>query len=304
MKGVLLKTYGPVAAGLFFVSAWGLVKGCPFQKHWFYMFAWWNYILFADWLVLRLKKTSRLTSNPAGFLSLCAWSTFFWLIFEWFNLFLKNWGYLSVPSQLLIRWTGYAVAFATVLPGIFETYDLLSVLVKRKFEFRGLTEPTKYFPVLTITGLLFLLLPIAYPKYFFPLVWGGFVFLLEPINYLLNERESLIFDLKSGSLRRPVLLLLAGGVCGFLWEFWNFWAETKWVYSLPWEWLMKVKLFEMPVAGYLGFPPFALECWSMWVFLSVLKRAVPKKVLVVLAVAFSLFMFSQIDAHTVLTFRL
>jgi hypothetical protein len=27
-----------------------------------------------------------------------------------------------------------------------------------------------------------------------------------------------------------------------------------------------VKIFEMPVPGYLGFPAFALECFTMYVF--------------------------------------
>ena len=26
------------------------------------------------------------------------------------------------------------------------------------------------------------------------------------------------------------------------------------------------KVFEMPLPGYLGFPPFALECFTMYVF--------------------------------------
>jgi hypothetical protein len=28
-----------------------------------------------------------------------------------------------------------------------------------------------------------------------------------------------------------------------------------------------VKIFEMPVLGYLGFPPFALECYALWAWL-------------------------------------
>ena len=28
--------------------------------------------------------------------------------------------------------------------------------------------------------------------------------------------------------------------------------------------LGRLKVFEMPVLGYLGFPPFALECWAMY----------------------------------------
>ena|GEM_PF-5482197 len=27
-----------------------------------------------------------------------------------------------------------------------------------------------------------------------------------------------------------------------------------------------VKFFEMPVLGYLGYPPFALECWALYIF--------------------------------------
>ncbi len=47
-----------------------------------------------------------------------------------------------------------------------------------------------------------------------------------------------------------------------LWEFWNYWAATKWTYTVPY--LGDVKIFEMPILGYLGFPPFALECYAMY----------------------------------------
>jgi hypothetical protein len=32
-----------------------------------------------------------------------------------------------------------------------------------------------------------------------------------------------------------------------------------------WQW---AKLFEMPLPGYLGFPAFALEVWSMYVWVA------------------------------------
>jgi len=54
-----------------------------------------------------------------------------------------------------------------------------------------------------------------------------------------------------------------------LWEFWNYWARTKWIYSVPI--LERFKVFEMPVAGYLGFPAFALECFTMY---AIVRRAV------------------------------
>jgi hypothetical protein len=57
-------------------------------------------------------------------------------------------------------------------------------------------------------------------------------------------------------------LLVAGAACGVLWEFWNYWATTRWTYTVPY--VGHLKVFEMPVLGYLGFPPFALECYAMF----------------------------------------
>jgi hypothetical protein len=51
---------------------------------------------------------------------------------------------------------------------------------------------------------------------------------------------------------------LAGFIAGGLWEFFNYWAQVKWIYTVPF--FEELKLFEMPLAGFLGFPPFAVEC--------------------------------------------
>jgi hypothetical protein len=51
-----------------------------------------------------------------------------------------------------------------------------------------------------------------------------------------------------------------------LWEFWNYWAVSRWTYTVPYQ-LFGWKVFEMPALGYLGYPPFAVECWAMYVFL-------------------------------------
>ncbi len=53
-------------------------------------------------------------------------------------------------------------------------------------------------------------------------------------------------------------------MCGVLWEFWNYWAGTKWIYAVPI--LGDIRLFEMPVPGFLGFPPFCLECYVLYQF--------------------------------------
>jgi hypothetical protein len=94
-------------------------------------------------------------------------------------------------------------------------------------------------------------------------VWLGFVFLLDPVNARLGE-PSIAADLRNGTTTRLVNLILSGFLCGILWEFWNYWSRAKWHYTVP---IMEhVKIFEMPLPGYLGFPAFALECFTMYVF--------------------------------------
>jgi hypothetical protein len=66
------------------------------------------------------------------------------------------------------------------------------------------------------------------------------------------------------------LLFAAGLLCGFLWESWNWLAVARWRYHVPY--LGDVKIFEMPVLGYLGFMPFAVESFALYRFL---RRLVP-----------------------------
>jgi hypothetical protein len=94
-------------------------------------------------------------------------------------------------------------------------------------------------------------------------VWLGFILLLDPINWRLGG-ESIAGDLAEGRNDRVKNLVLSGFLCGILWELWNYWARAKWHYTIPI--MQKVKIFEMPVPGYLGFPAFALECFTMYVF--------------------------------------
>jgi hypothetical protein len=96
-----------------------------------------------------------------------------------------------------------------------------------------------------------------------PLVWLAYIVMLDPINHLRGW-PSITSDLAKGNFRRLASLLVAGLICGVLWEFWNYWAISKWTYTVPY--LGNVKLFEMPILGFLGFPPFAIECWAMYIF--------------------------------------
>jgi hypothetical protein len=120
-----------------------------------------------------------------------------------------------------------------------------------------------------MVGGAFLILPIVLPKYCFPLIWGSLIFLLEPINHRFGVK-SLMRHWERGDPRKFLLLLTAGLVCGLLWEFWNFWARSRWVYTVPF--FDELKGFEMPFLGFLGFPPFAVECYVAYNFISLFRH--------------------------------
>ena len=117
-----------------------------------------------------------------------------------------------------------------------------------------------------ISGAACLLVPLLVPRhlaaYLFALVWIGFLLLLDPLNHRLGL-PSFIGDQAEGMRRRLYGFLLAGWICGCLWEFWNYWAAAKWLYTFPM--FQRWKIFEMPAPGFLGFLPFALQCFVMYV---------------------------------------
>ncbi len=112
-------------------------------------------------------------------------------------------------------------------------------------------------------GVVSFILPLISPANFFPLIWLTFFFILDPINYL-HKQPSIIKHLKDRKLVVPLSILAAGIIMGFLWEFWNFFAVTKWYYDIPFIGFFKI--FEMPILGYLGYFPFALELYAMYYF--------------------------------------
>jgi hypothetical protein len=225
---------------------------------WYYHLAWWSYIVAADDLNRRLSGRSLLRDRPRRFLWLAGVSVLWWTLFEAINLRLGNWYYVMDDPARATRWAGGTLAFATVLPGIVETLALVENLgVLRSVRVaRVRWTRVKEGACLALGGACFAL-PLLWPDLFFPLTWGSFVFLLEPWNRR-HARRSFLRDLEAGEAGPFCRALAAGLVCGVLWETWNFWARSKWIYTVPV--FEELKLFEMPLLGFLGFPPFAVEC--------------------------------------------
>jgi len=121
-----MKTYGWLGLSLLVVSGYFLSRRIEPFTAWFYCFAWWSYILLADNLLLKLRGRSLLVSRRREFWGMLPISVFIWLLFEAYNFVINNWSYDAVPPQTWLRWPGYALAFSTVLPGIFITSDLLN----------------------------------------------------------------------------------------------------------------------------------------------------------------------------------
>jgi hypothetical protein len=287
------------------VGLWGIITGQQAILSYLYFFAWFPYIACLDGLLFHLRGRNWLLDRPRDFFQLFLWSTTVWLVFEALNLVLHNWGYVAAAPSGWVRWGGYAVAFATVMPGIFLTAQVLEALGTFRNRQARAINLGPWQPVSLLLGLALLILPLVIPRYAFPLIWGAFFFLLDPFCWLLGG-ESLIARFAGGERREPLCLLAAGLICGLWWEAWNWFAITKWVYTLPV--LNFWKVFEMPLLGFLGFPPFALECAVMYNFLKVLDERVlttprQRRRAWLIQAAFWLVMFAALDAWTVLSYQ-
>lgn len=264
-----LPHYGWIGLLLMLTSEAGMLAHVEPFSSWHTPIAWTGYILLVDALVWTRRGASWLRDRPAESAFLASASVPLWVVFEFYNKYtLHNWYYVGLPESLPIRYVGYVWSFATISPAIFETADLVSSLRDRRASAHRTDSIVSQDPgplgwASVALGAAMLALPIVHPStYLAAPVWLGFIFLLDPLNARAGA-ESILGDWRRGRTHRLTNLLLAGLVCGLLWEFWNYWAHIKWIYNVPI--LPDLKLFEMPLVGFGGFPPFAVECFVMYV---------------------------------------
>lgn len=224
---------------------------------------WLGYILFVDSLVAFRTGKSLWLRSRQNFIYLFILSAPAWWLFEWINKRLHNWQYLGGEHFSDLEYFILStISFSTVMPAVFGSAELI-----RSFRFvergaKGPRVPDTRATHITLfaNGIAMLALMFAWPKYFYPFAWTSIVFLLEPINCFLG-RPHFLQQLNHGDWRKIVSLAAGSLLCGFFWEMWNYYSFPKWIYHTPGAEFLHV--FEMPLLGYLGYIPFALELCAL-----------------------------------------
>ena len=267
----MLKKHGIL--GLLFIIYAEVIMLLKIQplSTWYFYPIWFGYILFVDSLVYEIKKKSIIINEPIKAIKMLFISIFVWWFFEFCNLFTRNWYYKNIQEPI---WLIFSIAFSTVILAVFETSYLLKSLkiferIKLPFEIK-ITKNLIF--IIVIFGLLLMLGVIVSPYYFFGGIWFFPFLILDPINYI-KKRPSILKNLEKGKFNEILYIMIATLICGFFWEFWNFWAYPKWFYNIPLLHnlgfltpITTFKIFEMYLPGYLGYMPFGLSLFAMYYF--------------------------------------
>jgi hypothetical protein len=228
---------------------------------------WLGYILTVDALVRRRTGTSIGIRSLKNFVLLFVVSSPVWWLFELINSRTRNWEYLGSGVFTLLEYNALCtLCFSIVMPAIFETAELARSFrwVQRCVSRSRLPATQSMRATLFLIGIAMLVSLLIWPKYFYPFVWSSVLFILEPLNRWLGRR-TLLEKLERGDWRLFVSLSTGALICGFFWELWNFYSFPKWIYHTPGVNFLHV--FEMPLPGYIGYIPFALELYALKNFL-------------------------------------
>ena len=260
--------------GLLLVAVfWYLNWSLPgLRTHWGFFPLWLGYCLAVDGLVLYRTGTSLLTRSWRKYFGLFLISAPAWWLFEAFNLRTQNWSYLGAEQFSTLQYAFWTtLSFTTVMPAVMGSAELAGslwlfhpqIMSATPHASRGLVIYPGRFTTLAffIAGFLMLALLLIWPRLFFPFIWLSVYFIIEPVNVWLGNR-SLADATKAGDWWPVIALWLGVLMTAFFWEMWNYFSFPKWTYHVAWgDWL---RLFEMPLLGYGGYLPFALELYALY----------------------------------------
>lgn len=260
---------------------------------WFYVLAWYPTLVILDQTVVLLGGDS-LFARSRELAAMLWWSVVIWLLFETINFRLQDWYYVFLPAGRLERWIGITVSLATVVPAVLLPERLLDRLgVWRDLRYRSFPLGPRQLRIAGWAGWALLALVLAFPRYLYAFTWSAVWLVVEPLLYARDPERSLFADIAGGRWGRIARLMAAGLFAGALWETFNSVARGRWIYTVPF--LEGLKIFEMPLVGFLGFPFFALEVWSL--FHALAPRTDRRSLLA--SAAFAVLVLAGIDHWTV-----
>lgn len=224
---------------------------------------WAAYLIVSNAVAQRCTGRAPAVATTTRYLSLFAASAVFWWSFEYLNRFARNWRYVGINEFGAVAYGVLAtLAFATVLPAFFATYEAIASWQRLDRAFAnwipiGFPRPR----VAAVAGIALSAAGLAglgiWPDLLFALVWVSPVLVVSGIQ-TLRGRPHVLSGLAHGDWRRPVAAAAAALVCGFFWEMWNFKSLAMWQYDIPH--VGAIHVFEMPILGYAGYLPFGLMC--------------------------------------------
>jgi hypothetical protein len=234
------------------------------RTQWGFFPLWLGYCLTVDALVLYRSETSLLSRDWRKYVGLFLVSAPAWWLFEVLNWRVQNWHYVGRELFSNFEYGVLAsLSFSTVMPAVFGTAELVaSFNLVRRIGRGPAILPNRFTTLFFFAlGLVMLALMLAWPLYFFPFTWLSVFFIIEPINIWLGH-HSLTKWTRQGDWRPIIALWLGVLVCAFFWEMWNYFSYPKWMYTVPW--VNFLHIFEMPLLGYGGYLPFALELYAIY----------------------------------------
>lgn len=246
---------------VFWSINWGL-EGL--RTHYGFFPLWLGYCLFVDALTYRRKGDSLVSRSLAGYIMLFVISAPAWWLFEVINKQAQFWHYSERGQFTDLEYFLYAsLSFSTVIPAVFGTAELVGTFSFFQKPMRGphIGKTAGSRSAMFVLGLLMFACIFVFPEYSAAFVWMSLYLMLDPINYTLGNR-TLLTDTGHGNWREVYILWTACLICGFFWEMWNFYSSPKWYYTVPYVDFLYV--FEMPLLGYLGYLPFALELFALY----------------------------------------
>src|SRR5438477_1073314 len=141
------KGWAAIVIGMFgfIASTWAMLSGVePFATS-YYIFAWYATLLALYGALALTNGRSPKLRRPASLFTMLGWSAVVWFFFELVNFRLRNWYYVFVPADGVIRWLAITISFATVLPAVFGAEALL--------DGKGVMEEVRW-PKLRVTPAL------------------------------------------------------------------------------------------------------------------------------------------------------